>query len=167
MSCLTILFLLLLQDSAQMSCPLSHLVTVLSWYVSWLALVASPFPLSSSLWVRDCLKGVTFGTPNINNKPFAVCHQIIVLWYLPGSHNPRAALIQDQKTEGAGGFGKTSGNQDPKRRIGYPESIQQQRENISKILTSSCGVVPFKNQVTLDLRVPVSERDSQKQANRF
>lgn len=52
------------------------------------------------------LNGVAFGISNINNKLFAVCYPISASGHLPGSHNPKAALIQDQKKVVMGTFSR-------------------------------------------------------------
>lgn len=52
------------------------------------------------------LNGVAFGISNINNKLFAACYPISASGHLPGSHNPKAALIQDQKNVVTGAFSR-------------------------------------------------------------
>lgn len=63
--------------------------------------------LSLLIMSEGCyLNGAAVGISNINNKLFAACYPISASGHLPGSHNPKAALIRDQKNVVTGAFGR-------------------------------------------------------------
>lgn len=117
--------------------------------------------------MRDYLKGGTFGTSNINNKPFAACHLISDDDTFQGVTTQGQLWYRIRKKWVLGALGRCQETETPRRELVTLTPSISRRENINKILASSFGAVRFKNHVTSDLMLVGSEGDSQMWVHRF